>query len=294
MLFLFLFIATTSGLFSQNLFFVNVSTSYSSDFRDSLIDKKLVLPPVKGDEDFKFDNLIINNNINEKEIENVEEGDEWLPGVPFSLTPPPPVNLGGDGKIKIIRKDTGERIEVRYRNEDGSYNEDAFKQIKHIMRCSLTGFEVEIPAKLIELLDAVEDKFAKGKGIILLSGYRTKPLNDITPGAAKHSLHMLGWASDVKIIGVPARKIRDFARRLKVGGVGYYPRYGFVHLDIGRVRYWEKYQYRKKNYYARSKRKNTGHKNYSNLSHNRLSNNRFKTSINKKQHNTKIAYSKKK
>ncbi|MCM8789831.1 MAG: DUF882 domain-containing protein [Candidatus Omnitrophica bacterium] len=50
------------------------------------------------------------------------------------------------------------------------------------------------------------------------------------------------------------KKIRDFARRLKVGGVGYYPRYGFVHLDIGKVRYWEKYQYsKKKRNYAKKK-----------------------------------------
>ncbi|MCX7647569.1 MAG: DUF882 domain-containing protein, partial [Elusimicrobiales bacterium] len=141
-----------------------------------------------------------------------------------------------------------------YRNKDGSYNEEELNKINHIMRCSLDDLEVKIPKKLIELLDAVEDKYSRKNGLVLLSGYRTKPLNDITPGAAKNSLHMLGWAADIKIEGVSSRKIRDFARRLKVGGVGYYPRYGFVHLDIGKVRYWEKYQYsKKKRNYAQKK-----------------------------------------
>jgi len=32
--------------------------------------------------------------------------------------------------------------------------------------------------------------------------------------------------------------LRRTAAAMKRGGVGYYPRLGFVHLDVGEVRYW--------------------------------------------------------
>lgn len=255
MVFLAVFIFN-SFLFSQNLFFVSVSSSSRYNLlRDTVSDKNLnFIDNYENEKKFCFENLLIKESVNEQEIKDVEESDEEFVDIPYSIEEPEPVNLGGDGKITIKRKDTGEKVTALYRNKDGSYNEEELNKINHIMRCSLDDSEVKIPKKLIELLDVVEDKYSKKNGIILLSGYRTKPLNDITPGAAKNSLHMLGWAADVKIEGVSSKKIRDFARRLKVGGVGYYPRYGFVHLDIGKVRYWEKYQYsKKKRNYAKKK-----------------------------------------
>lgn len=50
---------------------------------------------------------------------------------------------------------------------------------------------------------------------------------------------MQGEAIDIRIPGVPVSKLRDLALSLHRGGVGYYPRSGFVHVDVGRVRRWE-------------------------------------------------------
>jgi len=243
---------------SQNIFLVSASTEVSN-IRDVVIDKNIKINfEDMDDKKFTFENLLINQqNVNEEEIKEIEESGEGeeLQGFNMpSLVEPPPVNLGGDGKIKIRRKDTGETGSFYYRNKDGSYNEDEVKRIRHIMRCSLDDSEIKVPLKLLELLDAIQDRFGKNKEIVLLSGYRTKPLNDITPGAAKKSLHILGWAADIRIDGVSSRRIRDFARKLKIGGVGYYPRYGYVHVDIGRARYWEKYQYSKKRNIAKNRR----------------------------------------
>jgi uncharacterized protein YcbK (DUF882 family) len=47
-----------------------------------------------------------------------------------------------------------------------------------------------------------------------------------------------GKAVDIRIPGVHLEKIRSVATRLKLGGVGYYPESGFVHLDSGNVRFW--------------------------------------------------------
>ena len=57
-------------------------------------------------------------------------------------------------------------------------------------------------------------------------------------GVARKSLHQVGMAIDIR---VPGRRLRDLRRAafvLKAGGVGYYPRSRFVHVDTGRVRYW--------------------------------------------------------
>jgi uncharacterized protein YcbK (DUF882 family) len=49
---------------------------------------------------------------------------------------------------------------------------------------------------------------------------------------------MEGRAIDVRLADVPAAALRDAAWSLKRGGVGYYRRSDFVHLDVGRVRRW--------------------------------------------------------
>ena len=49
---------------------------------------------------------------------------------------------------------------------------------------------------------------------------------------------MDGKAIDVRVAGVPLEGLRDAALSLQVGGVGFYPREQFVHLDTGRVRHW--------------------------------------------------------
>jgi uncharacterized protein YcbK (DUF882 family) len=49
---------------------------------------------------------------------------------------------------------------------------------------------------------------------------------------------MQGKAIDIRIPGFRTRQLRNVARKMKIGGVGYYPKSDFVHVDIGRVRYW--------------------------------------------------------
>ena len=178
--------------------------------------------------------------VTEAEVVDLEEGAESEDQIFISsglAHAPEPVNLGGNGKLTLTRNDNGEKLTVKYRRPDGSYDAEALSKLNHLMRCSLTGHETRISVKLIELLDAVEDKFGK-KGLTLLSGYRTFINNGRTPGAVKHSLHMMGWAADIKIPGYSSTKVKKFGQKLGAGGVGYYPYKGFTHLDVGRVRYW--------------------------------------------------------
>ena len=77
----------------------------------------------------------------------------------------------------------------------------------------------------------------------MISGYRDPQTNERLRktrggGVAKRSLHMEGQAIDVRLPGVPLAELRDAAISLKAGGVGYYPKDQFIHVDTGRVRTW--------------------------------------------------------
>lgn len=172
-----------------------------------------------------------------RDLEEDEDSDAYLFISSAMAHVPAPVNLGGNGNLTLKRNDTGEKITVRYRLKDGTYDGEALARLNRFMRCRMTGYEVPMAVKLVELLDAVEDKFGR-RGLILLSGYRTPKLNGKIPGSAKHSMHMLGWAADIKIPGYSSTKVKKFGQKLAVGGVGYYPYKGFTHLDVGKSRYW--------------------------------------------------------
>jgi len=151
--------------------------------------------------------------------------------------PPRALNLGGDGRLTLYRQSTGERVSAVYRRKN-RYDRRGLSKLDRALRCVADGKSAEMALKLYEILDAVEDKFGGG-GLIILSGYRTPSYNKYVPGSAKWSLHMLGWASDIRVPGHSAAQVAAFASRMKQGGVGYYPDASFVHLDAGTPRYWK-------------------------------------------------------
>ncbi len=149
--------------------------------------------------------------------------------------------LGGDGSLSLYHQWHRETLEIRYRDGNGRYIPEAMARIRHFMRCRLTGKEAEVPARLLEIIDAIQDRH-QGRRLTVICGYRSPELNGAlaadSGAVAKKSLHMTGWAADIKIEGVRTSALRDTAKALRAGGVGYYPSDGFVHVDIGRVRYW--------------------------------------------------------
>lgn len=76
----------------------------------------------------------------------------------------------------------------------------------------------------------------------VISGFRSASTNALlrakSPLVAKKSFHLTGRAVDIRVPGVASSDVRQAAIDLRFGGVGYYPRSDFVHLDTGRFRYW--------------------------------------------------------
>lgn len=147
----------------------------------------------------------------------------------------------GDGTISLFRPVKNERATFRYRTSDGSYDQAVLDEIAHFFRCRLTDQVHPIDPELIEILDAIEDRFS-GHEVRLISAYRSPTRNNIMRASgrrvARQSYHMDGMAADIEVAGISNWKVRDFAYSLGRGGVGYYRGRPFVHVDIGPLRTW--------------------------------------------------------
>ena len=136
---------------------------------------------------------------------------------------------------------TNERLHVCY-SRNGKYDIKALSKINHILRDHRSGEVKAIDTQLLELLHALSHKTNPQEPFHVISGYRSpatnKKLRKDSKSVASRSLHMQGKAIDIRIPGFRTRQLRNVARKMKLGGVGYYPKSNFVHVDIGRVRYW--------------------------------------------------------
>jgi uncharacterized protein YcbK (DUF882 family) len=137
---------------------------------------------------------------------------------------------------------TDERIAVTYRIGD-RYQRGALEGINHFLRDFRTGDTVAIDPRLLDILyDIKIDLGDPDARFDILSAYRSPRTNQMlrtkSSGVAKNSLHLTGQAIDVRFPDLPTRHIRDAAIALGRGGVGYYKRSDFVHLDTGKVRRW--------------------------------------------------------
>ncbi|WP_281950714.1 YcbK family protein [Nitrosophilus kaiyonis] len=144
-------------------------------------------------------------------------------------------------KLSFYNIHTGEFLETAYWIE-GKYIKEEVESINKILRDYRTGEIKQIDIKLIDLLFDIKNILNKEKSFHIISGYRSPKTNaylrKISTGVAKKSFHMKGKAIDIYLPGIDLYMLRKAAMSLKKGGVGYYPKSHFVHVDTGPVRYW--------------------------------------------------------
>jgi len=124
-----------------------------------------------------------------------------------------------------------------------TYLTPALDRLNYFLRDHYTGDVGIIDPQLFDILHLVTRALNAKQPYQVISGYRCPETNSrlrsaSNGGVAKRSLHMSGKAIDVRLPGVPLAELRDAALSLQAGGVGYYPRDRFVHIDTGRVRSW--------------------------------------------------------
>ena len=136
---------------------------------------------------------------------------------------------------------TGEALDIVYR-EGNEYLPDALENIDGFLRDFRSGEAHPIDPTLLDQLHDIQRALGKTGRYEIISAYRSPKTNNMlrgkSNGVAKRSLHMQGRALDIRLTDVSTDKLRAAALELKSGGVGYYPKSKFIHIDTGRVRRW--------------------------------------------------------
>jgi uncharacterized protein YcbK (DUF882 family) len=159
-----------------------------------------------------------------------------VPGAEKTLPDAQPYHL------RFFHTHTGERLDVVYRIGD-RYIPEALDQLDRFLRDHRTGDIHRYDPRLFDLLNDLMTSVGRaGAELQVICGYRTPGSNEflrtLTAGVAQHSLHMQAEAIDIRLPGLKTSLFRDAALALHRGGVGYYAKSDFIHVDVGRVRHW--------------------------------------------------------
>ena len=147
-------------------------------------------------------------------------------------------------RLRLHNLHTGESIDVAYRRGQ-QYLGGGIGMLNHFLRDYRTNENAHYPTQEFDLLHALLIQLHKPDAVIdIICGYRTPKTNaylrgrSANTGVAENSQHIQSKAIDLRVPGVTTERLRDAALSLGMGGVGYYPQSGFVHVDVGPLRTW--------------------------------------------------------
>jgi uncharacterized protein YcbK (DUF882 family) len=136
---------------------------------------------------------------------------------------------------------TDETLDIVYWRQ-GKYLPKALTKINYFLRDYRTDEVTSINKQLLDLLYSLHKRLKVDHPFTVISGYRSPATNSYlrkcSRGVAKNSLHMYGKAIDINLPECKLSSLRRAAVNLHAGGVGYYPASDFIHVDVGRVRFW--------------------------------------------------------
>ncbi len=149
-------------------------------------------------------------------------------------------SISGNQPMSFYHTHTGERLRIDF-SSHGCLT-SALNELNTFLRDFRTGDIHSIDPALLNTLYGIQQLSGSQGDIEIISGYRSPKTNSnlrkLTKGVAKRSLHMKGQALDIRITDLKTCDLRDIAISLRQGGVGYYSKSNFVHIDTGRVRFW--------------------------------------------------------
>lgn len=144
--------------------------------------------------------------------------------------------------LELFNTHTNERAHVIFKRGD-QYDPTALETLKRLLRDHRNGEMHDMDPRLFDQLFELARAANCHPHFEIISGYRSPESNNkmsaqAGSGVAKKSLHMQGRAMDVRLKHCDCAKLRDLALAAKQGGVGYYQRSDFVHIDTGTFRSW--------------------------------------------------------
>jgi uncharacterized protein YcbK (DUF882 family) len=143
-------------------------------------------------------------------------------------------------QLSFYHTHTGKTLEIEY--TPGKYRAPVRKALEQFLCDFRTGEKHPIDPHLFDSLCAIQDCCGRRTSFEIISGYRSPKTNAYlrkqSSGVAKKSFHMQGRAIDIRASEIPSNVLRDLAVQLHNGGVGYYPKSNFIHIDTGIKRSW--------------------------------------------------------
>lgn len=144
--------------------------------------------------------------------------------------------------LQLFNTHTRETVKRVYKR-GAEFDAEAVEAFKKLLRDRRNGHMHDMDVRLYDQLFELARAAKVEPHYEIISGYRSPESNDkmsARPGSgvAKKSLHMQGRAIDVRLKNFPTARLRDLALAARQGGVGYYQRSDFVHIDTGTFRTW--------------------------------------------------------
>ncbi len=153
---------------------------------------------------------------------------------------------GDTRTLNLFHSHTGESIQATFR-VNGSYDPTVLARLNHFLRDWRNNDETRMDPRLFDVIWETYRTAGANDPIVIYSAYRSPATNAMlrarSHAVAEYSQHMLGKAMDTTMPGMSMERIREIGMRLQRGGVGWYPRENFVHLDVGNVRSWPRMSY---------------------------------------------------
>lgn len=148
----------------------------------------------------------------------------------------------GTRSLSFFNTHTSETLSARYR-VDGILDHGAKADIDYMLRDWRAESIAEMDPALLDLLADLQQITGVEGPLHIISGYRTPETNAMLQGkggggVATKSYHVKAQAIDIRLPGCGLKKLHSCALGMARGGVGYYAKSDFVHVDTGPVRRW--------------------------------------------------------
>jgi uncharacterized protein YcbK (DUF882 family) len=144
--------------------------------------------------------------------------------------------------LELFNTHTSETLALAYKRGP-RFDSAALGSLKRLLRDHRNGELHEIDVRLYDQLFDLARAAKREPRFEIISGYRSPESNGAMSarpgsGVAKKSLHMQGRAIDIRLKHCSCADLRDLALLARRGGVGFYRRSDFVHIDTGAFRTW--------------------------------------------------------
>ncbi|WP_429884748.1 DUF882 domain-containing protein [Geoalkalibacter halelectricus] len=161
-----------------------------------------------------------------------------IPAPALALSRPSP----RERALSFYNIHTGERLKNAIYWANGDYVDETLDDISFLMRDFRRNEVGAIDPELLDQVFSLRRAVGANNPVHIISGYRSPATNEMlarqSGGVARRSFHMDGRAVDLRIPGCDLQTVRRAAINMQRGGVGFYPRSDFVHIDTGPVRSW--------------------------------------------------------